>query len=333
MSERVSIIVPVYNKAEYLQRTLKSILNQTHKNIEVIIIDDGSTDDSEKIIKEFSKKDDRIVSLLRENRGASKTRNQGLEMVKGEYVCFIDADDVISPNFIENLLTGIKNADADVCVIKDFRIGNNSKKSVKSKRVKKTKSFDKQAGLCRLFSGKDFGVGPCNKIYKTSLLNDGDKVRFPENIFYSEDVPFVLDVFLKANRVAFIKRKAYAYRRAKNSNVTSRLTKKKTTTLDGMDYCKERITASGLEKASVYVRGWRALVNFEIFYYMQRDKYFDESLVKRIFTAFSEDLSSLKKGKQFPLYRRLLLPLAIKLNLAVYNFKKKREKNKQKEKD
>lgn len=327
MSECVSVIVPVFNKAEYLERTLSSIINQSYTNLEIILIDDGSTDDSVKIIKKFLDNDKRIVANFRENRGASFTRNQGLDMAKGEYVCFIDADDVISPDFIKNLITGIKKSDADVCVIKDFRVSNDSKIKVKAKPIKKIKTFDKEAGLCRLFSGKDFGVGPCNKIYKTSLLNENGKVRFPEDIYYSEDVPFVLDVFLKAERVAFIPTKAYAYRRAKNSNVTSRLTEKKTTTLNGMDYCKKRIIDSGLTKAYLYVTGWRALVNFEIFYYMQRDCYFDEHLKQRIFNAFSEDLASLKKGKQFPLYRRMFLPLAIKLNTAVYNRKKKRKKD------
>ena len=327
MQEKITVIVPVYNKAQFIERTLKSILAQTYKNLQVIVIDDGSKDNSPQIINDFASRDDRITAILRENKGVSFTRNQALSLSNGEYITFIDADDIIAPNFIERLYFAISNSGADISVVKDTRIKQGSKKCIKPIK-NRLKVLEKEQALCTLFSGKCFGVGPCNKMYKRKVLLGENKVTFPEDIYYSEDVPFVLDAFLNAQKVGYINSVGYGYRKVKNSKVTSKLTEKKTTTLDGMDYCKNKILSTGLDKASVYVRGWRALVNFEIFFYMQRDRYFDEKLKQRIFLAFKQDLSQLKKGKKFPLYRRILLPLAIKLNNLVYTIKAKKQNKK-----
>ena len=327
MIELVSVIVPVYNKACYIERTLDSILAQTHSKLEIILIDDGSTDGSDKIIADYAKKDSRIKAIFGQNHGSAFARNKGLELACGEYISFVDADDIISPDFIEKLLFQLKNTQSDIAVVKDFRVANGWNKKVKAKACKKAKVYDTEQAVCTLFSGKKFGVGPCNKLFKREVLFGERKVTFPENIFYSEDVPFVLDAFLNSQKTVYLPIKSYAYRRAKNSAVTSRLTQKKLTTLDGMDYCKSKILSTNLDSATTYVLGWRVLVHFEIFYYMQRDKFFDESTKTRILKVFKSDLVHLKKGKQFPLYRRLLLPLAIPLCHLVYNVKNKNKKD------
>lgn len=104
MGDRISIIVPVYNAESYLKRCLDSIINQTYKNIEIILIDDGSTDKSGMICDEYKSHDDRIIVIHKANSGVSSARNSGLDIAGGEYIAFIDSDDYVPKNYLEMLL-------------------------------------------------------------------------------------------------------------------------------------------------------------------------------------------------------------------------------------
>ena len=104
MKKVVSIIIPVYNVEEFIFKTVKSVMNQDYKDIEIILVDDGSPDNSAKIIDELAKRDDRIVCVHKDNGGVSSARNVGLRMASGEYVTFIDGDDWVEPNYISYLL-------------------------------------------------------------------------------------------------------------------------------------------------------------------------------------------------------------------------------------
>lgn len=104
MKKIVSIIVPVYNVEKFIFKTVNSILNQDYKNIEIILVDDGSPDNSARIIDELAKKDNRIVCVHKENGGVSSARNAGLKIATGEYVTFIDGDDWVEPNYVSYLI-------------------------------------------------------------------------------------------------------------------------------------------------------------------------------------------------------------------------------------
>ena len=105
MNPKISIIVPVYNTAKYLPACLGSIINQTYHNLEIILVDDGSTDDSNEVISKYAKNDSRIKTIRQNNQGQSSARNTGLKKVTGDYVSFIDSDDKIRPTFIADLLS------------------------------------------------------------------------------------------------------------------------------------------------------------------------------------------------------------------------------------
>ena len=105
---KVSIIIPVYNSEKYISKCLDSVLNQTYKNIEILVINDGSKDNSIDILREYEKKDDRIVVIDKENEGVAKTRNQGIKKATGDYIMFIDNDDFIDEDYVE---TYLKNTD------------------------------------------------------------------------------------------------------------------------------------------------------------------------------------------------------------------------------
>ena len=127
--ELISIIVPVYNVEQYLDDCLVSILNQTYKNLEIILIDDGSTDNSGKICDEYAKKDSRIIVFHKENGGVSSARNAGLRIAKGIYIGFVDPDDWIAEDMYEVLYLNAKKYDADVSVCKSKIVINRNLKS------------------------------------------------------------------------------------------------------------------------------------------------------------------------------------------------------------
>lgn len=114
--EKISVIVPIYNAELYLDRCLKSIINNTHRNLEIICINDGSTDTSLNILESYKENDSRIIVISQENRGVSSARNKGLEIATGEYISFVDADDMIHPKFFTCLMSIMIESDADIVI-------------------------------------------------------------------------------------------------------------------------------------------------------------------------------------------------------------------------
>ncbi|EME7104513.1 glycosyltransferase family 2 protein, partial [Enterococcus faecium] len=103
----VTVIIPVFNSEKYLKRLFSSLINQTYKNLEIVVIDDGSTDGSRFVIEKYCKSEERIVSYYSDNKGVSEARNFGIKVSNGDYICFIDADDFVEPRYIEELIGGV----------------------------------------------------------------------------------------------------------------------------------------------------------------------------------------------------------------------------------
>lgn len=121
-NKKVTIIIPVYNVEKYLSRCLNNVINQTYSNIEIILVNDGATDNSQVICEEYKKKDDRIKLLVKENGGLSDARNYGIPYATGDYIAFIDSDDMIHTSYIEYLLNLIEkyNGDISICGYQSF---------------------------------------------------------------------------------------------------------------------------------------------------------------------------------------------------------------------
>ena len=132
MDDLISIIIPAYNVEKYISKCLESIIKQTYSNIEIILVDDGSTDKTSEICDEYEKKDDRIKVIHTENRGVSEARNKGLENVKGNWITFVDSDDWIEEDFCEVLLKKIKDYDADIALCGYKRVTENSCEIIKT---------------------------------------------------------------------------------------------------------------------------------------------------------------------------------------------------------
>ena len=191
---KVSIIVPVYNTAKYLSMCIESLINQTLKDIEIILINDGSTDESESIIKKY--KDKRIKYISKKNEGIGKTRNLGIEKTNGEYLAFIDSDDYIESNFCEVMYNKAIKDKCDIVICDYFEDINNELKEIKFASFKDANLMENPEIINYI------NLGPCNKIYKKDLFKN-QKNRFVENLKY-EDAPFVCRLLLSAKKIGKI---------------------------------------------------------------------------------------------------------------------------------
>ena len=212
----ISIIVPVYNTAEYLPSCLDSIINQSYTNLEIILVNDGSTDASGKICDEYASKDSRIHVITQKNKGQSAARNNGLKHMHGQYVGFVDSDDVISKEMFEVLLAAIMCSGKQIaaCAVMKFGINNDSKADLGSSLVLQ---YSKDESLDIIFSDSRCKNYLCNKVFVASLLCD---IELPEGHIF-EDYYVMQDIFGKSNGLAYIDLPFYYYRENLNSTSLS----------------------------------------------------------------------------------------------------------------
>lgn len=199
----LSIIVPVYNTESRLANCLDSLIHQTIKDIEIIVIDDHSTDGSLNIIQEYEKKDSRIQTIaLKKNSGQAVARNAGLAMAAGEYIGFVDADDFVEADFYEKLLVAAGKSDADIVM------GGYIRKEGTNRTHKKSNAD----GVVRQLSGKIHRLfnGACwDKIFKTSLVSK-HKLQFPVGLYYQDNV-FLIHAIYYSDKMAFVSDVFYNY--------------------------------------------------------------------------------------------------------------------------
>ena len=205
-NEKVSVIVPVYNVEKYLKRCLDSIIDQTYSNIEIILIDDGSTDNSGTICDRYTKNDKRIIVIHKENGGLSSARNAGIEIATGKYLCFIDSDDYIENDMIEYLYCGIKKYDVDIATCGFSNIYSTGRKECITIPKEDIIYSKKDALDIHLLSGYIDDI-TCNKMFKKKLY---ENIRYPEGYLY-EDMITTYKLINKANKVALRPNSKYNY--------------------------------------------------------------------------------------------------------------------------
>lgn len=216
----ISVIVPAYNAEDYIEECLQSLNIQTYKDFEVIVIDDGSNDKTKDVIKKYALMDNRIRPYYNENHGVSYSRNFGLRRCNGEYITFVDSDDVVSETFLETLYNNLVKYDADMSAI----------------NVAKQHNFSENLftnGEDFLFEGEDilrqlFGVYEgflCNKLFKKSLLHKNN-IFMEQTIGVCEDLLFNVQYLRNCNRVIYNTGVKYFYRQISNSAI-NRLDNKK----------------------------------------------------------------------------------------------------------
>lgn len=212
--KKISVIVPVYNVEEYLPKCLDSIINQTLKDIEIIVVNDGSPDNSQKIIDKYKKKDKRIISIIKENGGLGSARNTGVSKSTGEYIYYLDSDDYIELDMLENMYNEAKDKNLDI-VICGYNSVYGSKKVpsiISEKLIKETKNNDKS----KIFNT----VSAWCKIYKRDFLLK-QEVKFVEEKVWYEDLAYSIKLMSSTNKIGIVNKPFYNYLIRENSIMNS----------------------------------------------------------------------------------------------------------------
>lgn len=217
---KVSVIIPIYNVAKFVSKCIDSIRNQTYENLEILLVDDGSIDDSGKICDEYANKDKRIKIIHKINAGVSAARNTGIEQSTGDYVCFVDGDDYVMQDYVEYLLRLAQEKQAEIALTTEWFTSFDLKQD---KRIEKTVYSGERATEAIL--SYEIPIGVNNKIFAKKFLDCG--VRFEENLCIGEGFNFNTAAFQRANLVAIGRRKIYFYRKDNTNSVTTKFNAKK----------------------------------------------------------------------------------------------------------
>lgn len=203
VKEMISAIIPIFNAENKLETMLKCIARQTYRDYEVILINDGSIDNSEVICKKVVETSKQIRYFYQKNAGVSAARNYGIREAKGEYITFLDADDSIDDNYFQELLKGCNNADIAVCDV----VSETEKGEELLRFTLKEQLLTQTQALNYLLTRRGINSGPCAKLFKKDIV---ENICFPSLKAY-EDILFVTEAFSKAERIAVVNHTSYHY--------------------------------------------------------------------------------------------------------------------------
>ena len=215
----ISVIIPVYNVEKYLPFSLESVMRQTYKNLEIILVDDGSKDESGNICEKYAKKDNRLRVIHQQNSGVSVARNTGIAACRGEYVGFVDSDDLIHERLFERLLDELQKNHADLSVCDLLRFKDSSEMNQKTEK-KEAVLYSQEQYLKKFFKigSQTIEYYPWNKLYKRTLLTED---QYPKGVRDGEDIFATLKAVLRADKIAVFDEQLYFYRENPNSVTAS----------------------------------------------------------------------------------------------------------------
>lgn len=248
--KKISVIVPIYNIEKYLTRMLESLITQSYTNLEIILIDDGSSDSSGKICDEYLHKDNRIRVIHKDNEGVSVARNLGIELATGDYIGFVDSDDIIDKDMYKKLYNNMINNDCDISVCNYCSFIEKPSFEYHDK----LKIFNKEEALKDIISDGLITNFLWNKLFKRNLFND---IEFPKGKIY-EDMYVMPKLLEKINRLCFDNSKLYGYFIRTNSYVNTYNQTKNINYLEFSDSCYNYLTKYPFLKDN--------LVNYRNFY-------------------------------------------------------------------
>lgn len=325
---KVSIIVPVYNVERYLDRCIQSLVNQSLKDIEIILVDDGSPDNCPKMCDEYAQKDNRIKVIHKQNAGLGYARNSGLDVAIGEYVAFVDSDDYVDTAMYETLYerSNITNADATFC---GFKTEMTKDVWRESREVTKDELWEcnsvKEFMYNMIASGKGvrqerlYQMSVWHAIYKREIIVKND-ILFPsERDVVSEDIPFQVDFLKKANKILYLNKHFYYY----CYNIDSLTFNFKPEKFDGFKILRK--TLLDKDKTFEYInRVNRLFIGYVRSYYFSACL-LDKNTRRNIFhrTVYDNSWSILKsefKPSYLPLYSRIIYLIIISKKIILLDY-------------
>ena len=229
--DKVSIIIPVYNDEKFITDCIKSVKQQTYRKIEIIVVDDGSTDNSPKICDAFARADKRIKVVHKENQGLSSARNEGMKIATGEYITFLDSDDYLSLDFIKTALNACTETDADIGILKMAFVSEEDTQRHFDGDTDEQITFTPEEAIKESLYQKLFSCNATGKLYKREVLNG---IEFPLGRI-SEDLATCHLFINNARKVVYVNTTGYYYRQRQKSIMHTFNPKR----LDALDWAKE----------------------------------------------------------------------------------------------
>lgn len=233
--EKISVIIPVYKVEEYLDECVLSVINQTYKNLEIILVDDGSPDKCGEICDKYSKIDDRVIVIHKSNGGLSDARNKGIEVATGKYISFIDSDDYVDLRYFEILYNKIKEYNANIVLCSYKKFSKREEVKGQCKINEENKVLKKEDALVNLY-GKyrvDYVIA-CGKLFDIKLF---EEIRFPYGKI-NEDSFTTYKLYNSAEKIIYNSSKLYFYRQRSNSIMNQKVNERR---LDGLESLEEQI--------------------------------------------------------------------------------------------
>lgn len=272
----VSIIVPVYNVEKYVEKCIQSLCKQTFENIEILLVDDGSTDNSGKICEFYSSKDSRIKVFHKKNGGQGSARNLALDNACGDYICFVDSDDSVKEDYVEFLYDLLQKNNLDISIC-NYEIYDESNVFIKKRNEGKGYvEFSNIEAINSMWYSEIINIGPWGKLYKKDLWN---KVRFKE--CFSEDFATMHKIYILANRIGYSYECKLMYLIRSNSAIHMFCEKK----LKMLEIAKDNIEFSNGYKSLKNAAYNKAIsVNFHVLFQLPDDEKYDK--VKREIKGF-----------------------------------------------
>ena len=223
----VSIIIPIFNAEEYLRECLDSVCGQEYRNIEIVLVNDGSTDASLSICEEYAQSDNRVLLINKDNGGSPSARNAGLKIIKGEFIGFVDSDDMLHSKFVQTLLTAILESDSSMALcdccsdLNQFNCENGD-----------YTILSKEQAISGLLDDSGYKCCSGTRLYRRWLF---DGLCYPEGKLF-EDIALMYDIFKRADKVAYAKQPMYYYRMRKGSITKSKFSSGYYSLLESLDY-------------------------------------------------------------------------------------------------
>ena len=247
--KKLSLIIPVYNTVDYLEKCIRSAMDQTYRNIEIICIDDGSSDGSEDIVDRLAKEDSRIIAVHQKNAGESAARNAGLELATGDYIGFMDCDDWIESDMYETLISSLEKNYCDIACGGWFEEFPERTNEVLCLDKVETEVFDWQKLMYYIYKRdryRAFGY-MWDKVYKRSVVTDatGELFLFDEKMKLGADITYLAQLGTNAERVSYVDRAFYHYRQRETSGTFSKNVKNRMGAIKAYELTIKLLTEKG----------------------------------------------------------------------------------------
>jgi len=285
----ISIIVPIFNCEKYIPQCVTSLINQTYRNTEILLINDGSTDSSGLLCDNYKESDNRITVIHQNNSGVSSARNQGLDCANGDYIAFVDADDYVSPDFIYSLYNNIKNTDISICGY--YRFSDSA--PLRETLLTFTPNLPHDELFHYVLCNNHIGGYLWNKFFRSKIIVENN-IRFNTTLRIGEDMLWITEYLKHANNGVYIPKALYYYQNNRDSALQSGFHSKKfnsrtITNLDAAD-----LIATHLQKESSSVLASMSYRHVRtcmwLFFNMIACSHYDKELLKRIHVTTRKNL-------------------------------------------